>query len=95
MKYVSLFVLAAGLMPAANYSIDSAHSAAQFKVRHLMVSNVRGDFSKLNGKLEFDSGNLGASKVEATIDVATVTSSACKWARSVIGKVPARKARRT
>jgi polyisoprenoid-binding protein YceI len=69
---VSTFVLAAGLLPAANYAIDSAHSAAQFKVRHLMVSNVRGDFSHLSGKLEFDLKNPESSRVEATIDVATV-----------------------
>lgn len=71
---VSAFVLAAGLLPAANYSIDSAHSAAQFKVRHLMVSNVRGDFSKLAGHLEFDPKNPANSKVDATIDVTTVTT---------------------
>jgi polyisoprenoid-binding protein YceI len=71
---VSAFALAAGLLPAANYSIDSAHSAAQFKVRHLMVSNVRGDFSKLAGKLEFDTKNPANSKVDATIDVTTVTT---------------------
>lgn len=68
------FIAAAGLVSAADYTIDSAHSAAQFKVRHLMVSNVRGDFSKLNGKLVFDPKNLAASKVEATIDVATVST---------------------
>jgi polyisoprenoid-binding protein YceI len=71
---VSTFVLAAGLLPAANYSIDPAHSAAQFKVRHLMVSNVRGDFSHLAGKLEFDAKNPEKSRVEATIDVGTVTT---------------------
>jgi polyisoprenoid-binding protein YceI len=71
---VGAFVFAAGLVPAANYSIDSAHSAAQFKVRHLMVSNVRGDFSKLAGKLEFDPKNPANSKVEATIDVSTVNT---------------------
>jgi polyisoprenoid-binding protein YceI len=71
---VSAFILAASLLPAANYSIDSAHSAAQFKVRHLMVSNVRGDFSKLAGKLEFDAKNPANSKVEATIDVTTVST---------------------
>ena len=71
---VSAFVLTAGLLSAANYSIDSAHSAAQFKVRHLMVSNVRGDFSKLAGVLEFDPNNLAKSRVEATIDVSTVTT---------------------
>jgi len=39
---------------AADYDIDSAHSAAQFSVRHLMVSNVRGEFSKVSGKVVYD-----------------------------------------
>ncbi len=69
-----LFILAGGLASAANYAIDSAHSAAQFKVRHLMVSNVRGDFSKLAGTMEFDAKNLAKSKVDATIDVSTVNT---------------------
>ena len=69
---MTTFVLAAGLLPASDYKIDSAHSAAEFKVKHLMVSNVRGTFSKVNGILEFDSKNLAKSRVEATIDVATV-----------------------
>ena len=69
---MTTLVLAAGLLPAADYKIDSAHSAAEFKVKHLMVSNVRGTFSKVNGMLEFDAKNLATAKVDATIDVATV-----------------------
>lgn len=56
----------------STYDIDPAHSAAQFSVRHLMVSNVRGEFSKLKGTIVYDAKNLAVSKVEATIDVNTV-----------------------
>jgi polyisoprenoid-binding protein YceI len=54
------------------YSIDPNHSSAQFTVRHLMVSNVKGAFSKVTGTINFDSNNLAASNVDATIDVSTV-----------------------
>ena len=57
---------------AADYDIDSAHSAAQFSVRHLMVSNVRGSFKKVAGKVVFDEANPSATVVQATIDVSTV-----------------------
>ena len=57
---------------AADYDIDSAHSAAQFSVRHLMVSNVRGSFKKLTGKVVFDESNPSATVVQASIDVSTV-----------------------
>ena len=71
---LTTFAAVTGLASAATYSIDAAHSAAQFKVRHLMVSSVRGDFSKLAGMLEFDAKNPAQAKVEATIDVATVNT---------------------
>jgi polyisoprenoid-binding protein YceI len=70
------FVLAAVALPAlaADYSIDSAHSAAQFSVRHLMVSNVRGEFSKVTGKVVYDDAKPTATAVEASVDVATVNT---------------------
>jgi polyisoprenoid-binding protein YceI len=68
--------LAALAIPAlaTEYSIDSAHSAAQFAVRHLMVSNVRGEFGKLTGKVVYDEAKPAATTVEASVDVSTVTT---------------------
>jgi polyisoprenoid-binding protein YceI len=57
---------------SADYSIDPNHSSAQFTVRHLMVSNVKGAFSKVTGTISFDPNNLAASSVDANIDVSTV-----------------------
>jgi polyisoprenoid-binding protein YceI len=54
------------------YTIDPAHSTADFKVRHLMVTNVRGEFSGVSGTVIFDDQNPLNSKVEAKIDVNTV-----------------------
>jgi polyisoprenoid-binding protein YceI len=59
-------------MSMATYTIDPAHSTADFKVRHLMVSNVRGEFSGVSGTVVFDDQNPQASKVEAKIDVNTI-----------------------
>ena len=55
------------------YQIDSAHSTAQFSVRHLMVSNVRGDFTKLSGSLAYDASNPANSSLEARVEVAPST----------------------
>jgi polyisoprenoid-binding protein YceI len=70
------FVLAALAIPAlaADYSIDPMHSAAQFSVRHLMVSNVRGEFGKITGKIVYDDATPLATTVEASVDVSTVTT---------------------
>jgi len=54
------------------YTIDPAHSTADFKVRHLMISNVRGEFSGVSGTVQFDPANPANSKVAARIDVKTV-----------------------
>jgi polyisoprenoid-binding protein YceI len=56
------------------YQIDSAHSAAQFSVRHLMVSNVRGDFTKLSGSLAYDASNPVNSSLEARAEVASINT---------------------
>lgn len=53
---------------AANYEIDPAHTSAQFSIRHLMVSNVRGEFSKIKGTVQYDPANPAAAKIEATIE---------------------------
>src|SRR6266404_507596 len=54
------------------YTIDPAHSAADFKVRHLMVSNVRGEFSGVTGTVIFDPHNPTNSKIDARIPAATI-----------------------
>jgi polyisoprenoid-binding protein YceI len=58
----------------ATYTIDSAHTSAQFSIRHMMVSNVKGEFSKTTGSIVYDPNNLGASKVEATIDATSINT---------------------
>ena len=61
-------------MAAITYQIDNAHSHAQFKVRHMMISNVRGEFSKLTGTVVYDPDDPSTSKINAEIDVSTVST---------------------
>jgi polyisoprenoid-binding protein YceI len=56
------------------YKIDPAHSNAGFKIRHLMVANVRGEFPGLKGTIVFDPANPANSTVEADIDVKSLTT---------------------
>lgn len=69
--------MALGLsLPAAaansTWQIDPQHSSAQFAVRHLALSTVRGAFSKLKGTILLDDQDITKSSVEVTIDVNTV-----------------------
>jgi len=69
--------LAAALsLPAAaatsTWQLDPAHSSAQFAVKHLAISTVRGAFTKVNGTVQFDDKDVTKSTVDVTIDVASV-----------------------
>jgi polyisoprenoid-binding protein YceI len=54
------------------WKIDPAHSMAEFKVKHMMIANVKGHFAKITGALSFDESDLGNSSVEVTIAAASI-----------------------
>ena len=58
----------------ATYQLDSQHTGAHFKVRHMMISNVKGEFSRITGSVEFDPSNPSTARVEATIESASVNT---------------------
>jgi polyisoprenoid-binding protein YceI len=59
-------------MSTSTWNIDPTHSHAEFKVRHLMISNVKGSFLKIAGTLTLDESDPTQSHAEATIEVASV-----------------------
>jgi polyisoprenoid-binding protein YceI len=59
---------------AVTYTIDPAHSSAHFKVRHMMISNVRGEFSKVSGTVQFDPVHPENSSITAEIDVNSINT---------------------
>jgi polyisoprenoid-binding protein YceI len=60
--------------PLFTWKIDPAHSSAEFKVKHMMISNVKGSFNNLSGTLIEDTSNPTLSHVDATIDVSTIST---------------------
>jgi polyisoprenoid-binding protein YceI len=58
----------------STWTIDSAHSSAQFQVRHLMISNVRGEFAKMSGNVVFDGKDYSTVKAEVVIQVASINT---------------------
>src|SRR6202158_524098 len=54
------------------WNIDPAHSMAEFKVKHMMIANVKGQFSKVSGALFLDESDLANSRVEAVIEAASI-----------------------
>jgi polyisoprenoid-binding protein YceI len=58
----------------STWNIDPGHSAAQFKVKHMMISNVKGEFTSLKGRLQLDEQNVENSRIEAEIEAATINT---------------------
>jgi polyisoprenoid-binding protein YceI len=68
----SLAMAATAAAQAGTWQIDPNHTAAQFSVRHLGVSTVRGAFSKVSGSAQYDPADPSKDTLEATIDANSV-----------------------
>ncbi len=80
-KYLTRIAVIAGLAAVlalsagaatSDWKIDAQHSSAQFSVRHMAISTVRGAFSKVNGMVVLADKDISKSAVNVTIDVNTV-----------------------
>lgn len=69
---IALLGSTASFAATSTWKIDPQHAAAQFSVRHLTISTVRGAFSKVTGTIQFDEQDVSKSSVEVSIDVSTV-----------------------
>src|SRR6266571_6619000 len=54
--------------------VHRVHSTAQFKVKHMMISNVSGEFTSITGVLERDENDVSKSKLRASIDADTINT---------------------
>lgn len=81
MKHIARIQLfAAGLLASSaviaqaqsTWAIDPAHSQAEFTIRHMGISNVRGRFTNINGTILMDEKDPAKSSVNATVDTTTV-----------------------
>ncbi len=56
------------------WQLDPPHSAAQFSVRHMGISTIRGTFTKLSGNVQYDPADVTKTSMDVTIDAASVDS---------------------
>ncbi|MBY0547929.1 MAG: YceI family protein [Candidatus Obscuribacterales bacterium] len=66
--------LTASAAHAADWEIDGKHSSANFKIRHMMISDVRGQIGGIKGTVNFDGKNVDDIKVTAQLDPATINT---------------------
>jgi polyisoprenoid-binding protein YceI len=67
-----------GAAANSTWKVDPQHSAAQFSVRHLAISTVRGQFKNVTGTVTLDDSDITKSNVEVTIDTTTVDTGEAK-----------------
>ena len=56
------------------WNIDPVHSVAEFKVKHMMISNVKGQFTAVSGVLRLDEADVTKSHIEVTIEAASINT---------------------
>jgi Uncharacterized conserved protein len=61
-------------MAQTNWQIDTAHSSANFTIKHMMIAKVHGGFEKLSGSLVLDASDITKSSIEASIDAASINT---------------------
>ncbi len=70
--FAALALAPGAALAGSSWNIDPAHSSAGFAVRHLVISQVRGEFRKFSGTLTLDDADLTKAAVEATLDVGSI-----------------------
>jgi polyisoprenoid-binding protein YceI len=63
---------------ATRWVLDPGHSAVGFSVRHLMITNVRGEFEKFRAHVRYDAAHPEATRIEASVDVASLNTREAK-----------------
>ncbi len=73
-RFLALALAAApvAVLAQSTWNIDPAHSHASFTVRHMVISNVRGDFQKFAGAVQLDEKDVSRSTVEATLQATSI-----------------------
>ena len=60
--------------PATRWALDPGHSAVGFSVRHMMITNVRGEFERFRGNVSYDPTAPEATRIEAAIEIASINT---------------------
>ena len=70
--YALTMLVGSAVAQVQTWNIDPNHTAAQFSVRHMGISTVRGAFTKVSGTAQYDPSNPSKTSVDATIESASV-----------------------
>ncbi|WP_345993727.1 YceI family protein [Sulfurimonas sp. HSL-1716] len=71
-------ILSAGSLLAGTYKVDPNHSNVAFKVRHMMISNVKGEFKKFDGSFVYDEKTKTLRSLKGEIEVSSLSTDNAK-----------------
>jgi polyisoprenoid-binding protein YceI len=71
---IAMFVALPVLAHADTWQIDPAHTNVEFSVRHMMISNVKGQFQKTSGTVTTNGTDAASAKIDATIDATSINT---------------------
>lgn len=78
MKFISRIaasmILSAGFLSAAQYDLDKSHTNVGFTIKHMMITNVHGNFKAYDAEIDFDEKTKTFKKFEADIEVASINT---------------------
>ena len=74
LKKILLSTALAAALFAGDYSLDMTHSEVGFNIKHLMISNVKGQFKSFDGNFSYDEKAKKITKLEGLVDVASITT---------------------
>jgi polyisoprenoid-binding protein YceI len=70
--YALTMLVGSAVAQVQTWNIDPNHTAAQFSVRHMGISTVRGAFTKVSGTVQYDASNPSKTSVDATVEAASI-----------------------
>jgi polyisoprenoid-binding protein YceI len=76
------------------WNVDSTHSVVEFKVKHMMIANLNGQFTGVTGTLSLHEADVTQSSVEAAIEIASIHTRDEDRARAVMFRLPNRRSGR-
>ena len=71
-KITSTLIFSFGLVNAASYSVDNVHTNVGFSVKHMMITNVKGEFKTYDAQIDFDEATKSFKTFSANVNTASV-----------------------
>jgi polyisoprenoid-binding protein YceI len=78
LSMIALCLISSSAMAASTWTIDPDHSNIQFKIRHLMITDVKGTFGKVKGVIKIDDKDMAESAVDVTIEIDSINTGVAK-----------------